>query len=79
MLINKFETKSKRVKGLCFHPTKPWILVSLHNGIIQLFDYRVGVLIDKFSEHEGKKYSFQLKYPMNLKYLICLYRPSQKC
>lgn len=59
MLINKFETKSKRVKGLCFHPTRPWVLVSLHNGVIQLFDYRVGVLIDKFSEHEGKPFLSQ--------------------
>jgi coatomer protein complex subunit alpha (xenin) len=54
MLINKFETKSKRVKGLCFHPKRPWVLVSLHNGVIQLFDYRIGVLVDKFSEHDGK-------------------------
>ena len=52
-LINKFETKSKRVKGLCFHHSKPWILVSLHTGVIQLFDYQVGVLIEKFTEHDG--------------------------
>lgn len=31
MLI-KFESKSNRVKGLAFHPKRPWILAALHNG-----------------------------------------------
>ena len=52
-LINKFETKSKRVKGICFHHTKPWVLVSLHSGVIQMFDFQIGLLIERFSEHEG--------------------------
>lgn len=52
MLI-KFESKSNRVKGLAFHPKRPWILASLHNGCIQLWDYRMEVLIDKFEEHDG--------------------------
>ena len=36
----KFEKKSKRVKGLSFHKYRPWILASLHNGSINLLDYR---------------------------------------
>lgn len=52
MLI-KFESKSSRVKGLAFHSKRPWILASLHNGSIQLWDYRAQTLIDKFDEHEG--------------------------
>jgi len=52
MLI-KFETKSNRVKGLSFHPKRPWILASLHTGSIQLWDYRMGTLIDSFDEHDG--------------------------
>lgn len=40
--------------GLSFHPKRPWILASLHNGIIQLWDYRMCTLIDKFDEHDGK-------------------------
>ncbi|PVV01350.1 hypothetical protein BB560_004233, partial [Smittium megazygosporum] len=48
-----FEPKSGRVKGLSFHPKRPWILSSLHNGSIQLWDYRMGTLLDKFEEHEG--------------------------
>ena len=52
MLI-KFESKSNRVKGLSFHPTRPWVLASLHSGSIQLWDYQMGTLIDTFDEHEG--------------------------
>lgn len=52
-MLVKCETKSNRVKGLSFHPKLSWILASLHNGTIQLWDYRIGSLIDKFEEHEG--------------------------
>lgn len=50
---HKFETKSQRVKGLSFHPTRPWILASLHTGAIQLWDYRIATLLDRFDEHDG--------------------------
>lgn len=52
-MLTKFETKSNRVKGLSFHPKRPWILASLHSGVIQLWDYRMGTLIDRFEEHDG--------------------------
>ncbi|KAK3013678.1 hypothetical protein RJ639_009648 [Escallonia herrerae] len=52
-MLTKFETKSNRVKGLSFHGKRPWILASLHSGVIQLWDYRIGTLIDKFDEHDG--------------------------
>merc|ERR1712137_95001 len=52
-MLCEFETKSKRVKGLSFHPTRPWILASLHTGVIQLWDYRTRTFIDKFEEHDG--------------------------
>mmetsp|Transcript_59015 Transcript_59015/g.104866 ORF Transcript_59015/g.104866 Transcript_59015/m.104866 type:complete len:1226 (+) Transcript_59015:36-3713(+) len=52
-MLVKCETKSNRVKGVSFHPKLSWILASLHNGTIQLWDYRIGSLIDKFEEHEG--------------------------
>eukprot|EP00929_Paragymnodinium_shiwhaense_P101409 TRINITY_DN644_c0_g2_i1.p1 TRINITY_DN644_c0_g2~~TRINITY_DN644_c0_g2_i1.p1 ORF type:complete len:1222 (+),score=326.60 TRINITY_DN644_c0_g2_i1:199-3864(+) len=52
-MLVKCEAKSNRVKGLSFHPKLSWILSSLHNGQIQLWDYRIGSLIDKFEEHEG--------------------------
>jgi len=52
-MLTKFETKSARVKGLSFHPKRPWILTSLHNGVIQLWDFRMCTLIEKFDEHDG--------------------------
>mmetsp|Transcript_35164 Transcript_35164/g.101263 ORF Transcript_35164/g.101263 Transcript_35164/m.101263 type:complete len:1217 (+) Transcript_35164:108-3758(+) len=52
-MLVKCETKSNRVKGLSFHPKLSWVLASLHSGTIQLWDYRIGSLIDKFEEHEG--------------------------
>ncbi|TKY49936.1 Coatomer subunit alpha-1 [Spatholobus suberectus] len=52
-MLTKFETKSNRVKGLSFHRTRPWVLASLHSGVIQLWDYRMGTLVDRFEEHEG--------------------------
>ena len=52
-MLAKFETKSSRVKGISFHPTRPWLLCSLHDGQIQLWDYRLGTLLETFSEHDG--------------------------
>ncbi|XP_031268986.1 coatomer subunit alpha-2-like [Pistacia vera] len=58
-MLTKFETKSNRVKGLSFHSKRPWILASLHNGVIQLWDYRMGTLVDQFDEHDGPVRSVQ--------------------
>ncbi|XAR64161.1 hypothetical protein NMG60_11024402 [Bertholletia excelsa] len=52
-MLTKLETKSNRVKGLSFHRQRPWILASLHSGVIQLWDYKMGTLIDRFDEHDG--------------------------
>ncbi|KAG1111490.1 hypothetical protein G6F42_015016 [Rhizopus arrhizus] len=52
-MLTKFESKSNRVKGISFHAKRPWILASLHNGCIQLWDYRMGTLIERFEEHQG--------------------------
>ncbi|EEQ33275.1 coatomer subunit alpha [Microsporum canis CBS 113480] len=52
-VLTKFESKSSRAKGLAFHPKRPWLLVALHSSTIQLWDYRMGTLIDRFEEHDG--------------------------
>lgn len=52
-MLTKFESKSARVKGLAFHPHRPWVCATLHNGTMQLWDYRVGTIIDRFEEHDG--------------------------
>ena len=51
--LPKFECKSTRVKGLSFHPTRPWVAASMHNGAVQIWDYKLGVRIDSFEEHDG--------------------------
>ncbi len=69
VMLTKFESKSNRVKGmlfsyrlstfinassgLAFHPTQPLLAAALHNGSVQLWNYRMGVLVDRFEEHEG--------------------------
>ena len=52
-LITKFEAKSSRVKGLAFHKTLPWLLAAHHNGSVQIYDYRMGIVVDKYEEHKG--------------------------
>ena len=52
-MLVKFESKSSRVKGVAFHPKFPWLLTSLHNGCVQLWDYRMGSLLERFEEHDG--------------------------
>lgn len=52
-MLTKFESKSSRAKGVAFHPKRPWVLVALHSSTIQLWDYRMGTLIDRFEDHEG--------------------------
>jgi len=43
----------KHPLGLAFHPTQPLLAAALHNGSVQLWNYRMGVLVDRFEEHEG--------------------------
>lgn len=52
-MLTKFESKSSRAKGVAFHPKRPWVLVALHSLTIQLWDYRMGTLIDRFEDHDG--------------------------
>ena len=47
-MLTKFESKSARVKGLAFHPVRPWVCASLHNGVIQLWVYSTAALLDVY-------------------------------
>ena len=55
-MLTKFESKSNRVKGLAFHPTRPLLAASLHNGSVQLWNYQMGTLVDRFDEHDGPSF-----------------------
>ncbi|XP_053619485.1 coatomer subunit alpha [Plodia interpunctella] len=65
-MLTKFETKSARVKGISFHAKRPWVLASLHNGVIQLWDYRMCTLLEKFDEHDGpvRGICFHIQQPL---------------
>lgn len=53
-MLVKFETTSARVKGVAFHEKRPWVLAALHNGCIQLWDYRMGTMVASYEgEHAG--------------------------
>ncbi|KAJ6249225.1 coatomer subunit alpha [Anaeramoeba flamelloides] len=52
-MLTKTTTKSKRVKTISFHPKESLVVIGLHNGVIQLFDYESNELIKEYSDHEG--------------------------
>ncbi|KAL7422515.1 hypothetical protein Q5752_003163 [Cryptotrichosporon argae] len=52
-MLTKFESKSPRVKGIAFHPKTPLLAATLHNGTIQLWNYQMGTLVDRYDEHDG--------------------------
>jgi hypothetical protein len=35
-------------------PKQPLLAASLHNGTIQLWNYQMGTLVDRYDEHDGK-------------------------
>ncbi|CBH10314.1 coatomer alpha subunit, putative [Trypanosoma brucei gambiense DAL972] len=52
-MLTRFDVRSSRVKGISFHKTRPWVLCGLHNGTVQIWDYRVNTSVDKYDEHSG--------------------------
>ena len=44
----KFEAKSARVKGIAFHPSKPWVTTALHSGWVHIWDYNMKICVAKF-------------------------------
>ncbi|OIR58839.1 MAG: coatomer alpha subunit [Amphiamblys sp. WSBS2006] len=48
-----FEKKTARVKGVDMHVSRPWIVVSLHTGYVEIWDYSVDVRVVRFEGHIG--------------------------
>ena len=42
---------------MCFHPSRPWVIASLHSGLIQIWDYNMKIMIAKFD----------VKFPYNVR------------
>lgn len=38
-------------------PKQPLLAASLHNGTIQLWNYQMGTLVDRYDEHDGKLFN----------------------
>eukprot|EP00915_Cephaloidophora_sp_WS-2016_P008029 GHVH01011097.1.p1 GENE.GHVH01011097.1~~GHVH01011097.1.p1 ORF type:complete len:1225 (+),score=215.63 GHVH01011097.1:154-3828(+) len=56
LLKLKYETpskNSKRVKAVCFHPEMSWVIVALHSGLVQIWDYDHAVMYDEYVAHSG--------------------------
>ena len=70
--MNLTLTLSFRVSflGLAFHPTRPLLAASLHNGSVQLWNYQMGTLVDRFDEHEGRSHFFVCQYLLVSGYVL---------
>lgn len=44
----KFSARSDRVKSVDFHPSEPWILASLYNGNVYIWNYKTQNLVKSF-------------------------------
>jgi len=52
----KYETplkNIKRVKAVCFHSEMSWVIVALHSGVVQIWDYDYAVMCDEYNAHSG--------------------------
>ncbi|KAK2195378.1 bifunctional Coatomer [Babesia duncani] len=65
-MLVKCKTKGTRVKGLAFHPSLNFLLASLHNGEIELWDYVNNMIVEVFRQHDGpvRALDFHLVQPL---------------
>ncbi|KAH9577243.1 Coatomer [Trypanosoma melophagium] len=65
-MLTKFDVRSCRVKGISFHKSRPWVLCGLHNGAVQIWDYRTNTSIDTYTEHNGsvRGVDFHISQPL---------------
>jgi coatomer protein complex subunit alpha (xenin) len=40
--------------GYLLDPKQPLLAATLHNGTIQLWNYQMGTLVDRYDEHDGE-------------------------
>ncbi|KAG5468074.1 hypothetical protein LSCM4_01163 [Leishmania orientalis] len=52
-MLTKFEARSSRVKAVALHNSSTWVLCGLHNGAVQIWDYRMSTCVDTYTEHVG--------------------------
>lgn len=47
----KLDVETNRIKGLCFHPQRSWLLASFFAGEIVIYDYEAGVTLQRYTDH----------------------------
>lgn len=47
----KLDVDTNRIKGLCFHPQRTWLLASFFAGEIVIYDYEAGVTLQRYTDH----------------------------
>lgn len=52
-IFTKLHLDKKNALSTALHPERPWILISLANSNIELWDYRVGAQLMVFTGHSG--------------------------
>ena len=52
-MLSELEFKSGRVKRFSFDPRWPWILVALHTGVIEIWNYEEHKVVRQFGEPRG--------------------------
>ncbi|KAG5494165.1 hypothetical protein JKF63_02000 [Porcisia hertigi] len=52
-MLAKLEARLSRVKAVALHSSATWVLCGLHNGTVQIWDYRMGTCVDTYTEHVG--------------------------
>jgi coatomer protein complex subunit alpha (xenin) len=62
----QFQLQCNRVKGISFHPTLPWILISFHTGGIEIWDYEAKRKEFQFDGHDGpvRAVNFHAELPL---------------
>lgn len=44
-VAKQFTSRSERVKGIDCHPTEPWILTTLYNGVVEIWSYATNKIV----------------------------------
>jgi WD40 repeat protein len=53
LIQRKLLSRSERVKSVDFHPTETWVLASLYNGKVLIWNYETQVCILSFFQGTG--------------------------
>jgi WD40 repeat protein len=65
-IIQRFKTDGERINNIALHPSKPWLAASVNDGVVWLWDYQTGEVLNKLSMPVG---STHIAFSPNGEYL----------